>query len=39
MMIEDIRVAVRRHDVAHARQLVAALRHFMIEHPGLVLRG
>lgn len=39
MMIDDIRDAVRRHDVAHARQLVAALRHFMIEHPGLPLRG
>lgn len=39
MMIDDIRAAVRRHDVAHARQLVGALRHFMIEHPGLALRG
>ena len=28
-----------RHDIAHAVQLVAALRHFMIEHPGLTLRG
>jgi len=39
MIIDDIRDAVRRQDIAHARHLVGALRHFMIEHPGLTLRG
>jgi hypothetical protein len=33
MIIDDIRSAVRRHDTAHARQLVAVLRHFLHEHP------
>jgi hypothetical protein len=38
MIIDDIRIAVRHHDVAHARQLVGVLRHFFVEHPGLSLK-
>ena len=38
MFIDDIRAAVRRHDVPHARQLVATLRHFLHEHPDAALR-
>ena len=38
MIIDDIRNAVRHHDVAHARQLVGVLRHFFAEHPGLSLK-
>lgn len=38
MMVDDVRIAVRRHDVAHARQLVGALRHFLQEHPELALK-
>jgi hypothetical protein len=32
MLMDDIRTAVRRHDVPHARQLVSTLRHFLHEH-------
>lgn len=32
MMVDDIRSAVRRHDIAHARQLVSVLRRFLHEH-------
>jgi hypothetical protein len=38
MMIDDIRSAVHRHDLPHARHVMAALRHFLAEHPGLALR-
>jgi hypothetical protein len=38
MFIDDIRAAVRRHDVPHARHLVATLRHFLHEHPDAALR-
>ncbi len=38
MMIDDIRSAVHRHDLPHARHVMAALRHFLAEHPGLSLR-
>lgn len=38
MIVDDVRAAVRRHDVAHARQLVGVLRHFLLEHPELALR-
>lgn len=38
MIIDDIRTAVRHRDVAHAKQLVGVLRHFLVEHPGLSLR-
>ena len=33
MLMDDIRTAVRRHDVPHARQLVSTLRHLLREHP------
>ena len=33
MIVDDIRSAVRRHDVSHARQLVSVLRCFLHEHP------
>ena len=33
MICEDIRGALHRDDVAHARELFATLRHFMAEHP------
>ena len=38
MFMDDIRAAVRRHDVPHARHLVATLRHFLHEHPGARFR-
>jgi hypothetical protein len=33
MICEDIREALHRDDVAHARELFAALRQFMADHP------
>lgn len=33
MMSEDIRSALHRHDVAHARELFVVLRHFIANHP------
>ncbi|MGE5266826.1 MAG: hypothetical protein ACM3L9_05600, partial [Deltaproteobacteria bacterium] len=33
MISEDIRAALRRDDVGHARELYAVLRHFVAEHP------
>ena len=39
MMVDDIRSAVKRHDVPHARQLVSVLRHFLHEHPDATVRG
>jgi hypothetical protein len=33
MICEDIRAALRRDDLEHARQLFAALRHFIATHP------
>ncbi|WP_201838118.1 hypothetical protein [Microvirga zambiensis] len=38
MLVAQIRAAVRQHDVAHARQLVATLRHFLHEHPDAAFR-
>src|SRR5829696_3853713 len=38
MLIDDIRMAVRHHNVPHARQLVSTLRHFLHEHPGARFR-
>ena len=38
MFIDDIRAAVHRHDVPHARHLVVTLRHFLHEHPDAALR-
>jgi hypothetical protein len=32
MLADDIRSALRRHDHAHARELLAALRHFVSAH-------
>ncbi len=32
MIVDDIRAALRRHDLRHAKELVAALRHFIGEH-------
>ncbi len=33
MICEDIRAALHRGDLPHARELFAALRHYMAEHP------
>lgn len=33
MIVDDIRAALRRGDRAHARELFAALRHFLETHP------
>lgn len=38
MLVDDIRAAVRRRDVPHARHLVGALRRFLHEHPELALK-
>ncbi len=38
MLIDEIRAAIRRHDVPHARQLVSTLRHFLHEHPNAAFR-
>ncbi len=38
MIVDDIRMAIRNHDVPHARQLVSVLRHFLGEHPELALK-
>jgi hypothetical protein len=33
MLRDDIRLAIRRNDRAHARQLFMSLRHFLSSHP------
>lgn len=33
MICEDIRAALHRDDLHHARELFVVLRHFMSEHP------
>ncbi len=33
MICDDIRAALHRDDVDHARRLFAALRHFIADHP------
>jgi hypothetical protein len=33
MICEDIRAALHRDDLPHARELFATLRHFMAAHP------
>ncbi len=33
MICEDIRAALHKHDLAHARALYAVLHHFIAEHP------
>ncbi len=38
MLMDEIRTAVRQHDVPHARQLVSTLRHFLHEHPNAAFR-
>jgi hypothetical protein len=38
MLMDEIRVAVRQHDVPHARQLVSTLRDFLHEHPNAAFR-
>jgi outer membrane PBP1 activator LpoA protein len=38
MLMDEIRAAIRRHDVPHARQLVSTLRHFLHEHPNAAFR-
>ncbi|ANY84797.1 hypothetical protein BB934_39290 (plasmid) [Microvirga ossetica] len=38
MVMDEIRAAVRQHDVAHARQLVSTLRHLLNEHPNAAFR-
>lgn len=37
MIVDDIRAALHRGDVGHARELTAALRHFVAEHPAAAL--
>ncbi|TVQ54961.1 MAG: hypothetical protein EA355_10815 [Rhodobacteraceae bacterium] len=37
MIRDDIRHAIGAGDAVHARQLVAALSHFLKEHPGAAL--
>jgi hypothetical protein len=32
MLVDDFRNAMRRNDKAHARELLAALRHFTVTH-------
>ena len=34
MLVEDIRAALAQDRLGHATELLMALRHFMIEHPG-----
>jgi hypothetical protein len=38
MLMDEVRVAVRQHDVPHARQLASTLRHFLREHPDAAFR-
>ena len=38
MLRDEIRLAVRQHDVPRARQLVSTLRHFLHEHPDAAFR-
>jgi hypothetical protein len=38
MLMDEIRTAIRQHDVLHARQLVSTLRHFLHEHPNAAFR-
>lgn len=38
MLMDEIRTAVRQHDVPHARQLVSTLRYFLHEHPNAAVR-
>lgn len=33
MICDDIRAALHRDDVAHAKELYAVLHHFMTDHP------
>lgn len=33
MICDDLRVAMHRDDVAHAKELFRALQHFMKDHP------
>ena len=33
MIRDDVRAALRRGDRGHAKELLAALRHFLSEHP------
>lgn len=39
MLVDDFRNAVRRHDKAHARELLAALRHFAATYRDELLAG
>ena len=36
MISEDVRAALRRDDLAHARELYAVLHHFVATHPEAV---
>ena len=36
MIVDDLRVALERHDHDHARDLFMALRHFVSTHPEAV---
>ena len=39
MICDDIRAALHRDDLDHARTLFAALRHFMTDHPDAARRA
>lgn len=39
MIRDDIRAALARDDHRHARELLAALSHFLSEHPGALRRA
>ena len=38
MLVDEMRTAVRRHDIPQARHLVSTLRHFLHEHPDAAFR-
>ena len=38
MLVDEMRTAVRRHDIPHARHLVSTLRLFLHEHPDAAFR-
>ena len=37
MLMDNLRTAVRQHNVPHARQVVSTLRHFLHAHPNVTL--
>ena len=39
MIRDDLRAAIARGDKAHARELIAAMRHFLTTHPEALARA